>query len=174
MKKALLAILLVIIPLAGGVFWWSQSRQTVSTEKNPTETNPAGSVPTYRNLPLPESTGNGKIVFRDRNGRSIEMNDIITKYPEQNPQHDRYLSEKMEYNISYVNASRTFFIAFSVVPDDALRKKAEQDLLSVLGVDSESACRLNVHESVPQVFGDQYAGVNFGFSTCPGSSVIPQ
>ncbi len=166
MKKLFLAAFFVTISFIGGIFWWLQSRQ------HAVKVDTGGKVPTYHNLPLPESVGNDRIVFLDKYGQSIEVNDIIVRYQEQNPQHDRFLVEKAGYNISYVNASRTFFIAFSVVPDDALRKKAEQELLSVLGIDSSSACRLNVHESVPQVFGDQYAGVNFGFSTCPGSSGI--
>lgn len=164
----------MIVLLAGGIFWWLRSRQVAPTGQNPVKTDTTGETRTYRNLPLPESKGNNKIAFLDKSGQSIEVNDIITKYPEQNPQHDRFLVENVDYNISYVNGSRAFFISFSVVPDDVLRKKAEQELLSILGIDSSAVCRLNVYESVPSVFGDQYAGVNFGFSSCPGSLNIPQ
>lgn len=125
--------------------------------------------------PLPPRNQDGNFVIEGMGGNGeVKTKDFLLKKPAFNPQGDRILSEKPEYSISYINPFRQFFIAFNSAPDDALRGRAETELLDLLGVSREDICLLDVHETVSRAEGEEYAGVNFGFSSCPTGKPIPR
>lgn len=125
--------------------------------------------------PLPEKNPNGYFIIEGMGDKGqVLTKDFLVKKEPINPQGDRILSEKPEYSISYINPFRQFFIDFSALPSDEVRARAEADLLSQLGISASDACSLDIHETVPVFEGDEYAGVNFGFSSCPTGKVIPQ
>lgn len=135
-----------------------------------------GTMPTLENdfsRPLPEQNAGG-FTIAGENNVSVQTKDFISSSPAINPQGDRVLSEKSEYSITYINPFRQFFIAFNNVPSLAIRQQAEGELLSILGVSQRDICSLDVHETVPSFEGEEYSGVNFGFSSCPSGKVIPQ
>jgi len=125
--------------------------------------------------PLPEKNPNGYFVIEGigKTGEVLTKDFLVKKEPI-NPQGDRILSEKPEYSISYINPFRQFFIAFNSIPSVDVRVNAEKELLEMLGVSAQDACALDIHETVSAIEGDEYAGVNFGFSSCPNGRVIPQ
>lgn len=124
---------------------------------------------------LPEKNPNGYFTIEGMGGSGeVLTKDFLLKKDPINPQGDRILSEKVEYSISYINPFRQFFIAFNSVPSVDVRLRAEAELLDMLGITAQDICRLDIHETVPAVEGDEYAGVNFGFSPCPSGKIIPQ
>lgn len=127
--------------------------------------------------PLPEKNSNGYFVIagkRNAQPVQVETKDFLAGRPALNPDGDRHLLDSEGYSIDYINSFRQFFINFGVVPNDELRQRAEADLLDLLGITASDACVLDIIESVPYVYGSQYAGVNFGFSSCPTGQAIPQ
>lgn len=124
---------------------------------------------------LPEKNPNGYFVIEGMGERGkVLTKDFLVKKEPINPQGDRVLSEKPEYSISYINPFRQFFIAFNSIPSVDTRVSAEKELLEMLGISAQDACALDIHETVPAIEGDEYAGVNFGFSSCPTGQAIPQ
>ena len=87
---------------------------------------------------IPKKDPNGYFIIEGMGNKGqVQTKDFITGTSAINPQGDRILSQKSDYDISYINPFRQFFIAFNSVPTDVVRKNAESELLSILGV-SES------------------------------------
>lgn len=136
--------------------------------------NPLPDISNDFSRPLPEKNSEGYFVIEGmgKNGKILTKDFLVKKKPI-NPQGDSILVEKTEYLISYINPFRQFFIAFNSVPSVDVRMRAEAELLEMLGVTAQDACELDIHETVPVSEGDEYAGVNFGFSSCPTGKPIP-
>lgn len=125
--------------------------------------------------PTPEKNANGYFVIEGMGaGGEVLTKDFLVGVEPINPQGDRILVDAEDYSISYINPFRQFFIAFNAVPSLDVRRDAEKKLVDMLGISEQDACKLDIHETVPAIEGDEYAGVNFGFSLCPTGKVIPQ
>ena len=160
LRVGLLVFVVVFLVVAALIWKWMSAPPEISNDFS---------------RPLPEKNQNGYFTLEGMGGNGeVLTKDFLVKKEPINPQGDRILSEKPEYSISYINPFRQFFVAFNSVPSVDIRARAEAELLGMLGIMAQVACRLDFHETVPAIEGDEYAGVNFGFSSCPSGMVIPQ
>ncbi len=157
-------LVIVLVFIAGTLYIFSKFFVRVST---PTVSN-------NFSADLPERKNGGFVIAGDRGASSVQTKDFISSSSQINPQGDRMLTDNDKYSISYINPFRQFFIAFNEVPSQSVRQRAEADLLRLLGISAEDACSLDIHETVPMSEGEEYAGVNFGFSSCPSGKAISQ
>lgn len=77
------------------------------------------------------------------------------------------------FNIVYFSADRSFVIALIDEPLREARREAEAFLQSALGLSREELCMINYYLSTDTYVNSQYAGMNLGFSFCPGATVLP-
>lgn len=77
------------------------------------------------------------------------------------------------YSTVYSTASQSFVVTLLQEPLGFNRSTAEQELQKQLGIDQSSMCQLNYYVGVPASVNERYAGVNLGFSFCPGATKLP-
>lgn len=76
------------------------------------------------------------------------------------------------YIITYVASDQSFNIGLFKEPLGDVRKQAEQDFLTKLGVTQAEACRLKHVVQTPFWVSSFYGGKNLGFSFCPGATQL--
>lgn len=76
------------------------------------------------------------------------------------------------YIITYHSASGFFNVALMQEPLADSRAKAELYLMRQLGVNKEGMCRLKYTVGVPNRVSPIYAGLNLGWSFCPGATQL--
>ena len=119
--------------------------------------------------------GEPKLILHAKNGEDIAVNDFY-----QNPQtrlldekKDAVLKEDRNYSIDYIAAGQSFGISLTGNNLRASRSAGEKDLLSILGVTKDQACKLNVSVSVPGSVNEDAAGTEFYLSFCPDGKPLP-
>jgi len=83
-------------------------------------------------------------------------------------------NEKIPYAIDYIDTTDFFNIVLYQEPINQSRKKAEQYLMTHLGISQDQMCTLRYMVSVPYSVSEFYTGTSLGFSFCPGSVQIPE
>ena len=110
------------------------------------------------------------------------LKDPDTKADPNNPGHyfvGNYIDSTIDapptvpYAIEYIAASDYFSVALLKEPLSSSRATAEQYLMQRLGVTQDDMCRLKYMVSAPAWVNTTYASTNFGFSFCPGATVLP-
>jgi hypothetical protein len=76
------------------------------------------------------------------------------------------------YSTFYVDLDQSFNITILQEPIGDVRKQAEQDLMSRLGINQDQACALRYWVGVPNFVNSIYSGKNLGFSFCPGAVAL--
>ena len=79
---------------------------------------------------------------------------------------DEYLVRKNEYLIYYIPKQNIFFIHILGSPFPTLRQQAEKELLSILQITKEDACKLNVKIATYSDKNLEYANKYYLFSFC--------
>jgi len=77
--------------------------------------------------------------------------------------------EETPYVISFFSEDQSFTVSLFAQPINAIRRRAESDLLNQLGLSEGEACFLRYVVLVPFDIDKNYAGRNLGFSFCPGA-----
>jgi len=77
------------------------------------------------------------------------------------------------YSIVYYSDSQTFVVTILQEPIGSNRLAAEQALQKELGIDQSAMCQLNYFLGAPESVSERYAGINLGFSYCPGATQLP-
>ena len=67
----------------------------------------------------------------------------------------------------YYTADQGFVISIEDVDVVSARSAVESNLISLLGISAEDACKLNVSLSVPRDVSTDLAGTNYRLSFCP-------
>lgn len=78
------------------------------------------------------------------------------------------------YTIAYDEQSRSFIVTLDAEPIGQARLKAEEYLLSALGLSKAQACQLAVQVLTTIDVNETYAGENLGLSFCPGAVALPR
>ncbi len=78
------------------------------------------------------------------------------------------------YVIDYFEADSSFSIAIFQEPVAANRLQAEQYLMEHLGISQNQMCTLKYSIGVPNRVNQYYAGMELGFSFCPGAVKLAQ
>jgi len=87
---------------------------------------------------------------------------------------DSTVTENPPYVIAYIDATQYFNIVLLQEPIGSVREEAEQYLMTHLGISQSQMCRLNYTLGVPARVNSQFAGINLGFSFCPGATTLPK
>jgi hypothetical protein len=87
---------------------------------------------------------------------------------------DPTATDSPPYIIEYINATQFFNISLLQEPIGEVREKAQQYLMTQLGISQDQMCRLNYSLGVPARVNSQYAGRELGFSFCLGATKLPQ
>lgn len=84
-----------------------------------------------------------------------------------------------EYNTSYNKVTKEFLIV--LMPSEKTNSKLEQDrvlsetsLLEITALDSKAICSQKISEIVAPSYWTEISGIDYGFSSCPGSLIFNQ
>ena len=81
-----------------------------------------------------------------------------------------YLKETQNYSIMYFSRTNQFLISLNAYNEDeadSYRSQAEQDLLSILGITQEDACKLILQTQVPYSYNGELSKLDYNLSFCP-------
>ncbi len=185
---------IIVVGLIALAFW-------LTSPKSPA---PATNSPSGQNvLPVANSVGNTTAVNTSTNftsgtilslpavdGGTIQVNNFINDpatakdpinhgyyylgYHVNEGISDPTATDNPPYIIEYISATQYFNIALLQEPIGPVREEAQQYLMTHLGISQDQMCRLNYMVSVPERVNSQFAGINLGFSFCPGATVLPK
>jgi hypothetical protein len=118
-------------------------------------------------------TGDNKLVENTPSGL-VTMNDF-SKGAEIEPNGVIYPVFREHYNIGYNSTDHEFIVTLTVNNNiEAVRKNAENDLISSLGISKDDACKLKVYLYVSAgVTENNSLTQNHGLSFCAGSQSFP-
>lgn len=77
------------------------------------------------------------------------------------------------YIIQYIAQTGDFTVALTRAPLGKARSDAERYLVQRLNITPADLCQLRHSVSVPAIVDAEYTGIELGFSSCPGSVVLP-
>jgi hypothetical protein len=175
----IIAFLLLVV---SGYFFWkllsgstpeipvTDTGNTTSTYPETTETpNKKPEVTTTQ----PEKTSGMSIQTKD--GGNIFVNDF-SKNPKISfdGEGDATIKTDPNYTILYYKMDQSFFIGLLGGNLPQVRKDAEKELLSILGISEEEACKIKVSTTVPVSVNEKAAGKDYGLSFCPNSTPFPK
>jgi hypothetical protein len=149
---------------------------------------PAANSPAGQNVELPVagSVGPTTVTSTSIQGAKDFINDPATAKDPINPGYyylgyhvnegvpDPTATNNPPYIIEYISATQYFNIGLLSEPIGPVRLEAEQFLMNSLGISESQMCKLNYMISVPESVNSQFAGMNLGFSFCPGATVLPK
>jgi len=180
MQRTLIIIITAVVVVGvvlAGIFWLrapnapkGDIKQTVSSTGNTNTTVVTTGGTTVLEKELTVST---------LDGNTLQVNDFkknnLTVEDTNNKDHF-YLSGGLDpvkdnaaYSILYVEFDQSFNVAILQEPLGEVRKRAEQELIKLLGVSQTDLCRLRYIVSTPNWVNEIYSGKNLGFSFCPGA-----
>lgn len=183
MKKILLSSLAVLLLLVGaGMAWW------LFGMKQPPAPPPLGTE-------FPQGGGGGSLVtvpVVTQQGSTITTRDFIhTSTTVEDPANpgSYYLAgetgycddqgvcahgaSSKEFSIVYYPEDSSFIIALLAEPLSQSRKAAEQFLMNSTGLSGTELCALKYYVGTDAYRNAQFAGINLGFSFCPGAVKLP-
>ncbi len=184
MNKIIISLIIVVLLAVGvGLFFWMSAPSNPQTPSNGTNTNGLPNVPFPSNTSQNAPTGpmltvqaiiGDPIVVQDftKDVRTVTTSNI--------PGHyfiaggiDAYANNS-PYSTFYVTKDTSFTITILQQPLGSNRILAEQELMSKLGISQAAMCRLRYFVSVPKDVDATYAAKgNLGFSFCPGATQLP-
>lgn len=122
----------------------------------------------------------------DAVGGSIEVRDFRTKESSEGLPPGMYLiggkgiedpsvsSPTESFQITFTEFDQQFTITLLREPIGTVRRTAEAELLSILGITERDACRLRTLVMVPYWLSEVYVGENLGLSFCDRSVTLPE
>ncbi len=81
--------------------------------------------------------------------------------------------QEVPYLVEYLKETDYFNIVLLQEPLRESRAAAENYLMQALGDTKKETCALHYTLSVPNSVNSSYAGINLGFSFCPGATKLP-
>ena len=100
------------------------------------------------------------------NSGAVPVKDF-TKNPAEAVNGNLAVQKTGQFTIDYYPQDQSFVISLSAQPIQKSRDAAEQALLSDLGLDQITACKLKVSLTVPFNVDNNLAGQDYGLSFCP-------
>lgn len=178
MKKILLILAVILLFVAGGttIWYFSRTPEVVPTP-TPITFPTSGSSTTGTSVPPMNIKGFDGSIIAVRNF----LGDADTSEDPVNPGY-YYLGyqtfgekavEVPPYLITYIVETQYFNITLSQEPIGETRKSVENYLLGKLGLTKTQLCALNYTIATPTSLNSTYAGMNLGFSFCPGAIALP-
>jgi hypothetical protein len=85
------------------------------------------------------------------------------------------LTTTFDYDIHFMFSDNSFTITIFNPPIVEVRRQAEEELLNILGVSEQDACKLNVHLGVHRsADSDLGGGADYGLSFCSSGLPFPE
>ncbi len=97
---------------------------------------------------------------------SVTVSNFYRNPVEVNSERDALIRKAEEYNILYFAADGSFLIRVAQAPFETSRRMGEEELIRILGIAREEACRLNVSVTVPVSIDAAYGGKVYDLSFC--------
>ncbi len=139
----ILAVLIVVI-----LFFYSLIQVFRSAQKSQNNNqNPGG---------LSISTQAGEVKVKD-----------FTVKPKDETKDSITAEKSAGFSIAYFKNDQSFLITLEAEPLKQNRLLAEQELLKMLQIDEQSACRLKVSLVIPYEISPALSGKDYGLSFCP-------
>lgn len=179
MKKVLIAIV-ILAALAALAAAWVLSREAPAPDPSPEPSFPISGAPGGgMNVP-----GSATRTISAYDGRELIVQDFLASADaKEDPVNEGYYYLGYQpagddpidapYLISYTEDGSHFNITILKEPIGATRQEAEASLKARLLVDEQALCGLNYTVAVPYAINSVYAGINLGFSFCPGAVALP-
>lgn len=172
---------LVVIGLSVLVYQFTRpSSQTAGSPNGGTTTLPIGGSLTQFSTITPSVDNSGGVTAKTIIDDPATVEDPINPgyyylgYYMNQGVPDPTATDNPPYIIEYISATQYFNIALLQEPIGPVREEAQQYLMSHLGVSQGQMCQLDYMVSVPVRVNPQYAGINLGFSFCPGATTLPK
>jgi len=150
-KKAILIAVIVIVMIAFVV------NRLIPDEKPVSEGSPS---PTTSPSSIIKPKGE-KI-----NVTGVSINNIYNSEIRTNTRGDTLFLENTDYKILFFSKEEQFLLSIIGSPFNKKREQAEQSFLQTLGIDKDSACKLNVVVNTPSFANPDESGKNYKLSFC--------
>ena len=175
MKKIIIfLVVIVILVVAFGIFWFMRSQKPGDisgippgsiAESSEVQRLPAPAIVDFPGAPQGDffamGTPKGSVTIKNF------YKTPLTPYEE-----FLILSDTNDYQITYNTLTHQFFIYASSSPFDISRQKGEAALLYILGTSKQDTCKLDVAEGFPQ--NSSLATKYLGLSFCSGGAFQTQ
>lgn len=115
------------------------------------------------------------VIITGENEQKIKITNIFNnKYTITNKSIVTLTEKANVYDIIEYIPNNTFYITIYSKDRESGRIEAENNLLTILNVNKEEACKLKVTLSLPLVPGAEETLINYGLSFCPNSIAFPK
>ncbi len=82
--------------------------------------------------------------------------------------------ETADFTVKYDDNAKAFAVGIATEPIGEVRRRAEEFLAKKLGLTEDQMCALNYYVGTTYWVNETYAGVNLGWSYCPGATPLPE
>lgn len=189
MKSSLIALIVGVVVIIGGFVYYfrdlyitssgNQTQGTTNTGTNGLPTVPDGGTVTTDQTAPPENTFSSAAEVGSPVMTKNFKNDPQTIVDSNNKGY-YYLSGGLNptathapYSTFYNDTDQSYNVTLLAEPLSQYRKAAETELMQKLGINEVAMCRLRYSVNVPYWVDENYAGVNLGWSFCPGATQLP-
>lgn len=167
-KKIFYLIIILLLIIIGTAVILSRSNK--NAKQNAQEQNTSSSNANV-------STDNSQSSNKDTLTIKTPSGNVVTKDFEKNAEVSSsgviYFVDREGYNIGYNSTSNEFIVTLLVGKNvESVRKDAENDLLTSLGISQQDACKLSVFLYVSAAVNESLSQ-NHGLSFCPDSLAFP-
>ena len=133
----------------------------IPMEKEPTQPESTAKPANTKRQPVLQPPTGEKITTSGR-----EVDNFYKLNPTINGRGDALISNTSTYQILYFSIEDQFLISIQDKNFESTRKVAEVDLLRILNIDEEAACKLNIIETTPNFVNPDKAGYNYQMIFC--------
>ena len=120
------------------------------------------SVPTFILSPtLPQSSGTEKI-----SASGISVDNFYGNAYEVMPNNDVIIRQNTDFQFVYFAKGDYFLLSINNSPFDDVRKKSEQELIKILNINQEEACKLKIRIYTPYRVNPDFAYKDYPLSFC--------
>jgi len=173
MKKILPVIIVtIILLLLGAIFVQLKNRNTPPEEEETTTTAKPYPIEYFGGV-VPLVPAEVPRVVSDKDNSYVSINDF-RQLPKVVSVGEGFYSLNgadpavdLPYSILFGESDSSFTISLDAIPLDATRERASRDLLMMLDITEEEACKLNVQVGVTYYVDEALSGKDLGLSFCP-------
>ena len=172
----LIAVLLIILSVW---FYWPKAETELPTNDPPKQNvfpviEDREPVNVTEQPSVTTSVPQGYRQVRTADGGTLLVRDITTDPLDVYNDEVYYFADTEYYSIVYFKENDLFSIVLEHEEDFNLaRLVAEEELLYMLEINKEEACKLSLDVTIPSYINFQWAG-SYGLSFCPGSVNLPR
>jgi hypothetical protein len=162
-KTVLSFLIFVLLSAFAGYFFASRTTQLNESESDILITDEGAGTASFPTVSL-DKLPRGKTMVIS----GVEVKNFVNDGKILNQYGDIEISNTANYQITYHLPENKFLISVAGSPFFSNASLAENELLRILEIDEESACRLDVSITTPRFANPDEAGGVYGLSFCQG------